>query len=106
MSEEFKDFTVEQAPEVEDSELLDILEKEQVLTDLGAIIEDEPKYNYCVSCFYNPDNGGKCPILSAVNGTIQIHNGRYKANPQIERFEKRWGCTSHRESEVDNTDQV
>ncbi len=92
------EFDVEETQEPEEQELLVEMEKEQVLTDMVQLMENEVVTpDYCVTCFYNPENNGECPVLDMMAGLIKTHNGIYKVNPQIDRIESRWGCTSHKQ---------
>jgi len=94
------DFTVEDNTENEDKEILEELEGEQVLSDLQQMMDLTPQKNYCVTCFYNPENDGKCPVLKMMDSYVKTHNGIYKISPKIERVENRWGCTSHKQVEA------
>jgi len=93
-----EEFAVEENTENE-SELMEELEGEQVIADLQQIMDTGTPKNYCVTCSYNPENNGKCPVLKMMDGFVKTHNGIYKVSPKIERIENRWGCTSHKQIE-------
>ena len=88
--EERDDFNVAEVSE-EDTEILEELEKEQVMTDIEMLLVDDSEKDFCVSCA----NNGNCFLIKTINEQLKIRNGIFKAE-QIPPIEDRWGCTSHK----------